>query len=143
MLPGLLSAHCETATLDDAVSLLRRALALQPSTDPLVATGRGLALFAIVDFIFLHRSTRENWLLYERSLEQLRDEAIGASKHAAASLVQSMIDQIPQRLALWISESRRWRSVRIASDQLLRSTAMRFRSSGDIFAAPIVSNEEV
>jgi hypothetical protein len=128
VLPGLLADHAEPAC-DDAVSLLRRALTLQAPTDSLVVAGRAFALFAVIDFLFLHRSTREDWLLYEKSLEQFRDEALAAGEQAGASLVQSMIDQIPQRCALWISESPRWRSIRIANDQLLRPTAIRFHAA--------------
>jgi hypothetical protein len=129
MLPGLLAAHGEPETLDDAVCLLRRALTLQASTDSLVVAGRAAALFAVIDFIFLHRSTMEDWLLYEKSLEQLRAEALAAGEQAGASLVQSMIDRIPQRRALWISEARRWRSIRIANDRLLGPTSIRFQAA--------------
>ena len=112
MLPGLLTAEVEPAARDDAVSLLRRALTLEVPTDPLVVAGRASALFAAIDFIFLLRSTPEGWLLYKKSLEQFRDEAIAACEQAGAGLAQSMIDQVPRRSALWISESRRWRSLR-------------------------------
>jgi hypothetical protein len=129
MLPGLLAAQGEPGGFDDAVSLIRRVLTPQAPSDSLVVAGRAFALFAAIDLIFRHRSTPEDWLVYEKSLEQFRDQALAAGEQAGASLVQSMIDQVPQRRALWISESRRWRSIRLASAQLLGSTGMRFQAA--------------
>jgi len=110
ILPELVPSDVQAAALDEAALFFRRSL--RAEGEPLLLAARAAALSAAIDLIFLQRSTQEAWLLYRDCLEHFREENLAAGKKAAASLLQTMIDGIPARSALWISEARRWRLLR-------------------------------
>ena len=109
ILPELIPGDVEATSLDEAAFFRR---ALRAEGEPLVLAARAAALSAAIDLIFAQRSTREDWLLYRNCLEHFRDETLAAGKKASARFFEAMMDEIPRRSALWISEAQRWRLLR-------------------------------
>ena len=116
ILPELVPSDVQAAALAEAALFFRRSL--RAEGEPLLLAARAAALSAAIDLIFLLRSTREAWLLYRDCLEHFREENLAIGKKAAAHLFQAMMDEIPRRSALWISEAQRWRLLR--SQEALR-----------------------
>ena len=110
VLPELVPGAVEAGALDEAAFFFRRAL--RAEGEPLVLAARAAALSAAIDLIFLERSTQEAWLLYRDCLEHFREETLATGKKASARLFEAMMDEIPPRSALWISEAQRWRLLR-------------------------------
>ena len=106
MLPELAGEGDEAS----AVPLVRQAL--RGNGSPVVSALRTAAFSAAIDVIFLQRSTQEAWLLYGDFLKQFRDTALADGKKNAASLVQSMIEALPERCALWIKQAQGWSLLR-------------------------------
>src|SRR5262249_14355595 len=113
ILSELVPGDAEAGVCGEAASFVRRAL--QAEGEPLLLAARAVALSAVIDLIFLQRSTQEAWRLYKDFLEHFREEVLAEGKKAAARLLQTMIDAIPQRSALWISEAQRWCLLRLES----------------------------
>ena len=114
MLPEFLTCGGNASSFDDGNSLLGRALMRRPGANAVLVTGRATALAAAIDFIFLHRSTEEEWAVYQQYIEEYRNEALAGEREATAAILQSLIDEIPRRRALWIRESQKWRALRAA-----------------------------
>ncbi len=102
------------ASADELTGVFSSALK-SSSGSPMAAVGKVLAFAAIVDFVFMGRSTKEDWNKVVPMNKLMAQRAKAEGNDSFLKTVETTDARYALRGAMWIREAERWKELRSTS----------------------------
>ena len=99
-------------SIGDSVHGLRERLLALAEQSGRANAGLAVAVGALVDFIMIGRSTKEDWSKKKESNKDVVEDALAEGDQDIADTVRRQLEQLPFRSRQWLNAAQTWDSLR-------------------------------